>query len=54
MPPGRYALSPLDDTAEITFEEDAAIRRGLDELEAGDVVPLDQVIREYKSHPHRS
>lgn len=53
LPPGRYALSPLQDAVEITSEEDAAVRKALDELAAGDVVSLDQVIREFEARSRR-
>ena len=52
LPPGRYALSSLDETAGLTSEEDAEVRRGLDELAAGNVVPLDAVIREFEARLH--
>jgi hypothetical protein len=34
-----------------TAEEDAAVRQGLDEMVAGEVVPLDEVIREIHERP---
>lgn len=46
LPPGRYVVAPLNDHDELTPEEDAAVRQGLDDLAAGKVVPLDEVIRE--------
>jgi hypothetical protein len=52
LAPGRYVVLPID--AELTADEDVAVRRGLDELEAGDLVPLDEVIREFESRTHRS
>ena len=51
LPPGRYVLAPLDENAELTPEEDAAVRLGLDDLKAGNVVPLDRVIQEFESRP---
>ncbi len=54
LPPGRYRLAPVDDGHELSPEEDAAVRLGLDELEAGDVVPLDDVIREIRERPRRA
>ena len=47
LPPGRYLVARLDDSTELTSEEDAEVRLGLDDLKAGNVVPLDQVIREF-------
>ncbi len=39
----------LEETAEILSDEDtlAALRRGLDDLAAGDVIPLEQVRQEH-------
>src|SRR5262249_88151 len=53
LPPGRYVLSPLDDDDELSAEEDAAIREGLDDVEAGRVVSLEQVIQEFESRLRR-
>jgi len=47
LPTGRYLVARLDDSTELTSEEDAEVRLGLDDLKAGNVVPLDQVIREF-------
>jgi len=52
LTPGRYVVSPLD-ADDLTPDEDVAVREGLDEIEAGDVVPLDQVIREFEARFHR-
>ena len=54
LPPGRYLVAPLDDHAELTVEEDAAVRLGLDELAAGEVVPLVEVIQEIHRPTNRS
>ena len=54
LPPGRYVLALLDENAELASEEDAAVRLGLDDLKAGNVVPLDRVIQEFESRPHRA
>ena len=53
LPPGRYVLAPLDDATGLTPEEDAAVREGLDDDEAGNVVPLAQVVREFEARFHR-
>ena len=51
LPPGRYLLAvPDDDDEELSADEDAAIRLGLDDLAAGRVLSLDDVIREFVSH----
>jgi hypothetical protein len=46
LPRGRSLLAPLDDRDELTSDEDVAVRRGLDEMVAGEVVPLDDMICE--------
>ena len=46
--PGRYVVAPLHDRDELTPEEDAAVRQGLDDMEAGEVVPLDGAIGEIR------
>lgn len=53
LPPGRYVLAPLDDSADLTPEEDAAVRQGLDDEEAGNVVSLAEVLREFESRFNR-
>jgi len=53
LPPGRYLVAPLDDRDELTPEEDAAVRLGLDELAAGEVVSLDEVIHEIHERARR-
>ena len=52
LTPGRYVVSPLD-ADDLTPDEDAAVREGLDEIEAGNVLPLDQVIREFEARFQR-
>lgn len=54
LPPGRYVLAPLDDSADLTPEEDAAVRQGLDEFEAGDVVSFDEVVRAFEARFHHA
>ena len=51
LPPGRYLLAPLDEQDELTPEEDAAVRLGLDDMAAGEVMPLGDVIREVHERP---
>lgn len=49
LPPGRYVLTvPDDDGGELSADEDAAVRVGLDDLAAGRVVPFDDVLREIR------
>ena len=47
LPPGRYVLAVADDE-ELSADEDAAVRLGLDDVAAGRVVPLDEVVREIR------
>lgn len=51
LPPGRYLLAVPDEGDELSADEDAAVRLGLDELAAGHVSTLDEVIREIRSRP---
>jgi hypothetical protein len=56
LPPGRYFLESVDDILvldELTPEEDAGIRLALDQVEAGQVVPLDEVMRKIRSRARR-
>ena len=48
LPPGRYLLTMPDDGDELSADEDAAVRAGHDDLAAGRVLPLDEVIREIR------
>lgn len=48
LPPGRYILSVPDDADDLSADEDAAVRLGLDDLAAGRVLPLDEVIHEIR------
>jgi hypothetical protein len=52
LAPGRYIVSPAQD-GPLSPEEDAAVREGLDALEAGEVVTLEDVMREFESPSHR-
>jgi len=54
LPPGRYQLFLVDDVYELSEEEDAAVQEGIDEAEAGSVLPLDDVIREIRARHHRA
>ena len=48
LAPGRYALVPIDEL-ELTPEEDAAVTEGLQDLDAGNTVPFEQVVREFEA-----
>ena len=49
LPPGRYVLSPADGASELSVEEDAAVREGLDDLKARRLASLDRVRAELRS-----
>ena len=44
LPPGRYVVASVHDGYELSEDEDAAVRLGLDQAEAGKVVPYEQVM----------
>lgn len=48
LPPGSYAIASLDEVDDLTDEEEAGIRKGLDELDAGKGVPLGDILREIR------
>ena len=52
LPPGRYLLGPayeLWDDDELTPEEDAGIRLAMDQIDAGQGVPLEEAMRQIRS-----
>jgi hypothetical protein len=49
LPPGRYAVEPIDQTPPLTPEEEAGILAALDQLDAGGGIPLADVVREIRS-----
>lgn len=52
LPPGRYIVAPIDDSTELSSAEDAGVRLGLDDLEGGALVPLDEVRRRFEPCRH--
>jgi hypothetical protein len=46
LPPGSYAIASIDEPDPLTDEEEAGIREGLDELDAGRGIPLADIVRE--------
>jgi Uma2 family endonuclease len=44
LPPGRYILESADEPLLLSPEEDAGIQAALDELDAGNGIPLGQAI----------
>lgn len=53
LPPGRYAVEPIDDLSPLTADEEAGILTGLDQLDAGRGIPLADVVREIRSGSSR-
>ena len=53
LPPGRYAVEPIDHLPPLTPEEEAGIVAGLDQLDAGKGIPLADVVREIRSGSSR-
>ncbi len=49
LPPGRYAVEPVDQAEALTAEEEERILAGLAELDAGRGIPLADVVREIRS-----
>lgn len=48
LPPGRYAIASIDAPPALTEQEEVGIRQALDELDAGNGVPLADVVREIR------
>jgi len=54
LAPGRYMLSdPYWDDEEMTEEEEAGVLLAIEEIEAGQGIPLEDVIREIRARAHR-
>jgi len=48
LPPGRYAVEPIDELSPLTPEEDVGLGAALDQLDAGRGIPLADVVREIR------
>jgi hypothetical protein len=48
LPPGRYAIAPVDAPIALTDEEETGISRALDDLDAGRSMSLVDVVREIR------
>ena len=48
LPPGSYTIASIDEPDHLTDEEEAGIRKGLDELDAGRGIPLADIVREIR------
>ena len=53
LPPGRYAIEPIDQPPPLTEQEEQGILAALNELDAGGGIPLADVVREIRSDPRR-
>lgn len=53
LPPGRYAIEPVDQLRPLTEEGEAGILAGLDELDAGRGISLADVVREIRGMTKR-
>jgi len=49
LPPGRYAIEPVDQLGPLSDEEERGILAGLAELDSGRGIPLADVVREIRS-----
>ncbi len=45
LPPGQYRVEPIGELEPLTEEEDAGIRRAMDDLDAGNGRPLEDSLR---------
>jgi predicted transcriptional regulator len=52
LAPGRYIVSPARERG-LSSEEDTAVREGLDAADAGDLVPFDEVMKEFELRSRR-
>ena len=54
LPPGRYLISdPYWDDEEMTEEEEAGVMLAIEEIEAGQGIPLEDAIREIRARARR-
>jgi hypothetical protein len=49
LPPGRYAIEPVDQLGPLSEDEERGILAGLDELDGGRGIPLADVVREIRN-----
>ncbi len=49
LPPGRYAIEPLDHPSPLTEQEETGILAALDALDAGSGTPLADAVREIRA-----
>jgi hypothetical protein len=49
LPPGRYAIEPVDQLGPLSEEEERGILAGLAELDSRGGIPLADVVREIRS-----
>lgn len=53
LPPGRYAVEPVDEAPLLTEQEERGILAALDELDGGRGIPRSDVVREIRGGPPR-
>jgi hypothetical protein len=53
LPPGRYLLEPLDELLLLTPEEDAGIQEAIEDLDAGNGIPLEDALAEIRAASHK-
>lgn len=51
LPPGRYVVEPVDSPAPLTLEEEQGIIAALNQIDAGQGMPLAKVVNELLRHP---
>ena len=51
LPPGRYAVEPIDFFPPLTSQEEKGILAGLEQLDAGRGIPLADIVREIRQIP---
>jgi hypothetical protein len=50
LPPGQYVVQPVDEALNLSAEEEDGIIAALDDLDAEGGTPLEDVLREIRSH----
>lgn len=50
LPPGRYLIEPLMDDEELTPDEEAGLLLAMQEIEAGQAIPWEQIRAELRAH----
>ena len=53
LPPGRYAIEPVDSPPPLTEQEEEGILAAMAELDAGEGIPLTDVVKEIRAASRR-